>query len=305
MAANAPTVSVVMPTFNCETYVGEAISSILGQTWQDLELIVVDNGSQDGTVAFARAYAQVDERVRVFVHPHGGVSGALNFGIAQSNSRYIARMDGDDISDPRRLAIQIEFMERNRDVVICGTDMISFKGPSRRRNFYPTTDHDCRIFLLLRSCFSHPTVVIRRSAFSDHSFYSPEYNFAEDYKAWCELSPVGRFHNIGEPLYMYRLHDGQVTREKRARQIALHLSISEEHHRRLGVDFDRNALECIIDAERVLSVGEYGRVVRFFTRMLRLNRPSNLRFMRTFFGQLYLCAKRTSWSASQWRKTVH
>lgn len=297
MAGRAPRVAVVMPTFNCEAYIGAAIASILAQTLQDFELIIVDNGSKDGTVQVARSYEEVDRRVRVLVHPHGGVSGALNFGIAQSNSEYIARMDGDDISDPRRLEIQIEFMEQNCDVIICGTDMISFKGDSKRRNFYPTTDRDCRIFLLLRSCFSHPTVVIRRGAFSDHQFYKSEYNFAEDYQAWCELVDAGRFHNIGEPLYMYRLHDNQVTHEKRAKQIALHLAISERHHRRLGVDFDKTALECIIDADKVMSVREYKRVVQFFTRLLRLNRIANFRFIRTYLGQLYLCAKRTNWSA--------
>lgn len=292
----APKVAVVMPTYNCEAYVGEAIESILNQTLTDLELIVVDNGSKDDTVEIAKSCAALDRRIRVLIHPHGGVSGALNFGIAQSASEYIARMDGDDISDPRRLEIQIDFMEKNRDVIICGTDMTSFKGSWKRRNFYPTTDRDCQIFLLLRSCFSHPTVIIRRSAFPDHQFYKAEYNFAEDYKAWCEISHKGRFHNIGEPLYMYRLHDNQVTREKRARQIALHLAISEEHHRRLGVDFDKTALECIIDADKVMSVGEYGQVVKFFTRLLRLNRATNIRFIRTFLGQLYLCAKRTNWA---------
>lgn len=299
MAYEAPKVAVIMPTYNCEAYVGEAIESILGQTLTDLELIVVDNGSRDRTVDVARSYSSRDERISVFVHPHGGVSGALNFGISRSKSEYIARMDGDDISDRRRLEIQIDFMEQNLDVIICGTDMISFNGSRKRRNLYPTADRDCQIFLLLRSCFSHPTVVIRRSAFPDHEFYKPDYNFAEDYKAWCEISHLGRFHNIGEPLYMYRLHNSQVTREKRARQIALHLAISEEHHRRLGVDFDKAALECIIDADKVMSPGEYGQVVKFFTRLLRLNRASNLRFIRTFFGQLYLCARRTDWTSSR------
>lgn len=292
----APKVSVVMPTYNCEAYIGEAIESILNQTMTDLELVIVDNGSKDNTVKIAKTYAELDNRIGIYIHPHGGVSGALNFGIAQSTSEYIARMDGDDISDLRRLEIQIDFMERNRDVIICGTDMTSFKGSWKRRNFYPTTDRDCQIFLLLRSCFSHPTVIIRRSAFPDHQFYKPEYNFAEDYKAWCEISHRGRFHNIGEPLYMYRLHDNQVTREKRARQILLHLAISEAHHLRLGVDFDKAALECIIDAEKVMSVTEYGQVVKFFARLLRLNRATNIRFIRTFFGQLYLCAKRTNWA---------
>jgi len=298
MAGNAPTVAVIMPTFNCEAYVGEAIESILAQTLTDFELIIVDNGSKDKTVDIARSYISLDDRVRVFVHSHGGVAGALNYGIAQSTSEYIARMDGDDISDRRRLEIQVDFMMKNPDVIICGTDMISFNGSSMRRNMYPTTDRDCQIFLLLRSCFSHPTVVIRRSAFPDHQFYKAEYNFAEDYQAWCEISHVGRFHNIGAPLYMYRLHNSQVTREKRSRQIALHLEISEKHHRRLGIYFDKSALECIIDADKVLSVGEYKRVLNFFTRLLRLNRASNIRFVRTFLGQLYLCAKRTDWKLS-------
>ena len=97
----APTVSVLMPVYNCAAYVGEAVESILNQTWKDFELIAVDDGSTDGSLAVLEEYAKRDGRMRVISRANTGIVGALNDGLAAARGKYIARMDGDDVSLPR------------------------------------------------------------------------------------------------------------------------------------------------------------------------------------------------------------
>ena len=117
-----PMISVVMPVYNAEKYVAEAVESILQQTYTDFEFIIIDDCSTDNSYGILQTYAAKDIRIRLFKNDvNNKLPNTLNFGIAQSNGKYIARMDADDISLPERFAKQVEFMESHPEIGVCGT----------------------------------------------------------------------------------------------------------------------------------------------------------------------------------------
>ena len=120
-----PRISVIMPAYNAEKYIREAIDSILAQTYTDFEFIIIDDASTDATASIVESYS--DERIRFFRNEHNmGVANTLNRGLDLAVGEYIARMDSDDISLPERFAKQVEFMDTHTDVIVCGSNAIVF-----------------------------------------------------------------------------------------------------------------------------------------------------------------------------------
>src|SRR5207237_7493623 len=117
----APRVSVLLPVWNGEAFLEQAMESILRQTLSSFELIVIDDGSTDRTAAIADEFASRDDRVRVLRRPHEGLSATLNAGIAAARGEYVARMDADDISVPDRLQKQVAYLDAHPGSVALGT----------------------------------------------------------------------------------------------------------------------------------------------------------------------------------------
>src|SRR4051794_4532921 len=115
---STPAVSIVMPVYNGAAYVAEAVRSILGQTFEDFEFIIVDDGSTDRTPRILHEYERMDRRVRVISRPNTGIVGALNDGVAAAEAPLIARMDADDVSTPQRLHRQVEYLSEHPEVVV-------------------------------------------------------------------------------------------------------------------------------------------------------------------------------------------
>jgi glycosyltransferase involved in cell wall biosynthesis len=204
-----PTVSVLMPAFNCERYIGEAIESILAQSYSDFELLIVDDHSTDSTGAIVREYCQRDERIRALANEGTrGIVGALNTGLERARGVYVARMDADDLSLPDRLEKQHHFLEEHRDIAVCGTNMELFGAQSYVWRLPP--DHESiRAGLIFTVFIAHATTMIRRAIMEEHHYrYDADYAYAEDYELWSRLSERHRFANLPEVLYRYRKHAG-------------------------------------------------------------------------------------------------
>lgn len=206
-----PHVSVVMPVRDAETYVAEAVKSILDQTLRDLELVVIDDGSTDGTAGIIRALAASDKRVRLHAGRGGGLVAALNEGCALATAPLLARMDADDVAEPTRLARQVDAMDAEPELVLLGTALtqIDERGAAFATVSYPAVPGE---ELLERNCFAHPTVVFRRDAFEQVGGYRDLFPHAEDYDLWLRFAELGRVGNLSEPLLRYRVHQAQVTR---------------------------------------------------------------------------------------------
>lgn len=192
----SPRVTVLMPVFNREQYVDEAIRSVLEQDFHDFELLIVDDGSTDSTPAIVRAWAERDPRITVVTAPgNEGIPRALNRGLAQARARYVARFDSDDIMLPRRLAMQVAVLDERPDVVLvsCAYDLIDASGA------YLATwrgDEPHEVMVLLLNFFNivggGGQVAFRRDEVLAEGGYANEYPSSEDYDLWVRLLRRGR-----------------------------------------------------------------------------------------------------------------
>ncbi|WP_417238825.1 glycosyltransferase family 2 protein [Bizionia sp.] len=204
-----PKVTVLMPVYNCEAYVGEAIDSILGQSFTDFECLIIDDASTDKTVSIVKGYS--DSRIKFIRKPENtGYTNSLNYGLTIAQGEYIARMDGDDISLPERFAKQVTFMDAYPEVVACGTTY-SIIGSGIIKKV-PINHGDIKVQLLQKTCFGHPTVMLRKAVFEKFKVaYNSDREPAEDYDLWVRLLKYGKLANLPEVLLSYRVHDGQVS----------------------------------------------------------------------------------------------
>ena len=187
-----PLISVVMPVYDGERYLAEAIRSILNQTYRHFEFIVVDDGSTDGSAAIVRDFAARDARIRSFFLAHGGQACALNAGIAAAQGELIALMEQDDIALPERFTIQLDWMRRT-GVDICGGCLKSF-GDADTLWWFPETHKAIRHELLFGSGFHLGSALLRVEIAKSHPY--DEQAVACDYEMWTRLAPhyrMGKF----------------------------------------------------------------------------------------------------------------
>ena len=156
-----PKISVIMPAYNAEAYIKEAIDSILNQSFTDFELIVINDCSVDGTEAVVLGYS--DRRIIYFKNDKNmGVAATLNRGLSAAKGEFIARMDSDDVAMPERFAQQVDFLIRHPNYAICGSSLTVFGENQPERAFpYPQTDKEIRANMIFNSPFAHPAIMMR------------------------------------------------------------------------------------------------------------------------------------------------
>ena len=206
-------VTVLMPVFNGETYLREAIDSILEQTFDDFEFLIIDDGSTDKSRDIICSYN--DPRIKLQVSDSNmGTVHALNRGIKLARGEYIARMDCDDISLPQRFEHQVRFMDAHPDVGICGSGMrLIKKGKLKNLRFQPASDEELKITLLFNTCFFHPTVIMRKSVVKN-VLYPDNLVYTQDYNFWTRMAKLTGFANLRKPLLYFREHSGQISGKK-------------------------------------------------------------------------------------------
>lgn len=218
-----PKVSVVMPAYNAEKYIGEAIESILTQTYCDFELIIVNDGSTDRTEEIILSYS--DTRI-VYLKNESNlkISDTLNRGIDIAQGEYIARMDSDDIAFPERLERQVAYMDQNHKCVVCGTGAILFEEGMEEQTVVPSDDPRYVKGQMIFHCpIIHPSVIIRKSTLQqNHICYNSEYNGTEDFELWWRLARYGEVTSLREKLIRYRIHPNQITGEKDYKKKSVH-----------------------------------------------------------------------------------
>ena len=212
-----PTITVLMPVYNCELYIREAVESILNQTFRDFEFLIIDDFSTDTTLQICKSF-QDDRIVIIEKEKNSGYTNSLNYGLSIAKGKYIARMDGDDISLPERFAKQVAFMEANDNVVVCGT---TFSVIGTGSLIYVPETHDQIVTGMLQECkIAHPSVMLRNIVFVENNIiYDTHLEPAEDYALWVQLVGFGKLHNLQECLLQYRVHDAQVSSFRNEKQI--------------------------------------------------------------------------------------
>ena len=230
-----------MSVYNGEPFVGQAVESVLGQGLDDLEFIVVDDGSSDGTWPLLEDYARRDRRLALIKNPANlGLTRSLNLALNQARGRYIARQDVDDASEPGRLKRQTAYLEQNPGVVILGSDIRVVDHQSRATGeigHRPRSDAGIRRYLLLNNAFFHSTVMLRRQALQDHGLaYDETLAYAQDFDLWSRLLEHGQGANLPEPLVRFRRHGGQLSEKSWQAQQAVADRVAWANLQRQGVD---------------------------------------------------------------------
>lgn len=209
-----PVVSVVMSVYNAEKYLDDAIQSILKQTYKNFEFIIINDGSNDRSLEIIKKYKNEDDRIILISRENRGLISSLNEGIVKARGRYIARMDADDISLPLRIEKQLQVMEHDKDIVVCGSWINIFgENINEKVARYFEYDKQIKANLLVSCCFAHPSVMVRKDAFTNNNIlYDERFKNAEDYYLWTQLAKVGKFYNIPEMLLKYRFLETSITR---------------------------------------------------------------------------------------------
>ncbi|WP_018702960.1 glycosyltransferase family 2 protein [Anaeromusa acidaminophila] len=207
-------VSIVMPVYNAEKYVGDAIRSILQQSYTDFEFIIIDDASTDASVDVINSFN--DKRIKLYQNEiNRGIVFSLNRGIALAQGSYIARMDADDISCRRRLEMQVAYMEKNMEIGVLGSQAFLFLNSMLylgRTSSLPFMHGEIVARQLFESALIHPSVLMRSKVFREHGFaYEDQYEACEDYGLWNKLSLVTKLENLPFCLLRYRIAAQSIT----------------------------------------------------------------------------------------------
>jgi len=220
---NNPKISVIMPNYNAGRFIAEAIESILGQTFQDFEFIIIDDGSTDDSWGIIQNYARKDARIIALKNETNlKICETLNRGLKIAKGGYIARMDSDDVALPERLEIQHQFMEKieNQAIGACGTFclVIDESGKVLRKKEFPVENEQIKNAFWFRNPIQHSSAIIRKECFDAMGLYDENFVLVEDYDLWMRIGQKFKLHNIPEDCLKYRI-SGLNTILKKQRKI--------------------------------------------------------------------------------------
>ena len=222
-----PEMSVLMPVYNAERWLAEAVESVLAQTLTDFELIAIDDGSIDGSAAILAGFAARDSRVRVVRQPvNAGLTNALIAGYSRARGDLIARMDADDVCHRDRFRAQRDFLAGSPRHVLVGSLLVCIDECGRPTRSPPLPCAAGAIDAWHMSgrgdAVAHPAVVFRRGAYEAAGGYRPEFEPAEDFDLWLRMGEVGEVAVLPERLLSYRVHALSVSRRRAAAQDRAH-----------------------------------------------------------------------------------
>jgi glycosyltransferase involved in cell wall biosynthesis len=240
---HTPLVSVILPVYNGEKYLAQAMQSLLGQSFTDFELIVINDCSTDATEEVIRSFS--DPRIVYSKNERNmHLIYSLNKGLGLAKGKYIARMDHDDIALPDRLKKQVEFLEAHPEVMVLGTliERFSDEGHSFQPKL-PIEPDDMAVSLLFFNPISHPSAMFRSWPVKEHGLqYNPNIFNAEDYALWWDMRQFGEIANHPEVLLRYREHPNQIT-------VAQADTVSSGHRNALAHFFADMGLETVSEAQ--------------------------------------------------------
>jgi glycosyltransferase involved in cell wall biosynthesis len=253
-----PTVSVLMPVYNAGYYLRAAVESILTQTFEDFELLTLDDGSTDSSLSILREFEAIDSRMRVRSRENKGLVPTLNELIADARGRYLARMDSDDICRPQRFEKQTTYLETHPECVAVGSRVL-FIDPEGMPIFEPANEltheeidsgHMSGV-MAMRIC--HPSVMMRKTAIVQAGGYW-EHHFAEDLDLFLRLAEVGRLANLSETLFEYRQHLHSLSHSYPTEYRKFSKLAIDDASKRRGIDIDRQTFESMLKPESTAEI---------------------------------------------------
>lgn len=281
-----PLVSVIMPVYNSEEYVQEAIISILNQTYSCFEFIIINDGSTDHSSEIIDK--QKDDRIRFINHTiNKGNYPRRNEGCKLAKGEYIFVMDSDDWASPERMEIQVETMEHIPDIVACGTAHMTFNGEYCFRTTNPELS---KINLIFNNGFLHPSLIIRKEILEKINYYNESYRYASDYDLMCRIAQQGNAISLPDVLMKYRHHKQQISNRHALQQAHYADQIRLNYIQSCGFIFDHQQQEIFTHIMNINKNTNYPKAIvekfieNFETQNIHLNYFNKLllkRFLET------------------------
>ncbi|WP_435415251.1 glycosyltransferase family 2 protein [Polaribacter aestuariivivens] len=267
-----PLVSVVLPVYNVEKYISACMDSILNQTFQDFEIIVIDDCSTDNTINVITSYK--DARIRIIKKEENkGLIDSLNIGFKEANGKYIARVDGDDINALDRFEKQYNFLEKNREIKVCGSWLKSF-GAYDKEIKHKEFHEQIKAQLLLSNPMSLGATMLNRLAYKDFNF-KKEMLHVEDYDFWARTAWICKMHNLQEVLYYYRTHQNQVSTKFKKIQLQNDIIIKLNLYKKLEYDsikFTDSFLTKLLYTKEFISLKEFKLFFEWKKQLIKQNK---------------------------------
>lgn len=239
--------TVLMPVYNAEKNVLKSINSILNQTYIDFTFLIINDGSTDLSKEIINRVN--DERI-IFIENEKnlGIVKTLNRGLEMIDSKYIVRMDADDISYPKRLEKQIKFMDDNSELAVSGTGALTFVGNNgkKRKRVLKTKPEEIRSELFFNTGLLHPTVIMRNSVIKEENYrYNDKYKNSEDYGLWQEISIKYDLANMEDLLLRYQIHEDSITQQadkNMSKRDAVHISLHQDYFKKNNIHLTQEEL---------------------------------------------------------------
>jgi glycosyltransferase involved in cell wall biosynthesis len=270
-------ITVIMSTYNDQDYITESINSILNQSFKNFNFLIVDDCSTDKTVEKIKSFN--DSRIILIENKHNlGLTKNLIKAFDFAKSKYIARMDADDISYPKRLENQYEFMEKNPSIGICGCWFKAFGSVNEKIVKYETHHDNIAMKLLYQTQICHAASFIRREVLTQNNInYDPKFITAQDYELWTRLQVVTKIANLPEVLFAVRYHNKSISIKKKNQQWANHISIMKNQFKRIGLDLEEIDISHFLrfcNGYHNFKLEELGGLSLLLERIININRNS-------------------------------
>lgn len=237
-------VSVIMSTYKTDKkMLMDSINSILNQTYTNLEFIIVCDGDKEEYEFLENAIK--DDRVILLKNSKNmGLPYSLNLAIEKANGEYIARMDSDDISLPNRIQTQVEFLEKNQDIVLCSTYVVAFGNIQKNLKLFLKNPEQIRIQLLYRATMIHPSVMAKSEIFKKFK-YNEKFKYAQDFELWSRVSDYYKISVVQKCCLKYRIHNKAISSEKKAMQDDFSKKIIRNNSLKITGKFEERIFNCL------------------------------------------------------------
>lgn len=303
-------VSVILPIYNAETHLDEAIKSVLHQTYQNVELILIDDASSDQSRDIALRYIGANVKL-IENFENVGVAESLNRAISHCNGKYVARMDADDICLPTRLEKQVRFLEDRSQVGVCGTwvkHIGRYEGVLEKK---PVGSQCIKAFMTLDNPIMHPTVMMRRSVLNEFDFrYDASFERCEDFDLWERISQIVDIDNIPEPLLEFRVHETSVTAVHSDEMWQKTYAVLQRGLKRLCIDADSSEIAFhrkVFHGEPLASISELNDAEKWYNYIYLKNSQEGLHDDRALhealgFAWYTLCRNSSHLGMEVWKR---
>jgi len=242
----APLLSVLMPVYNAETYLSAAVKSILEQSYNNFDFIIINDGSTDNSLEILQNFSKKDKRIKLFSRENKGLVQTLNEGLAIIHTPFVARMDADDIALPTRFEKQMQYLIKNNDCLLLGTKVIVIDTDGdeicEMGNYFSHQEIDRGLLEEKGQFIYHPSVIFRKAIVDQLGGYRKEYPHVEDLDLFLRISELGKIENLREPLLKYREHFNKVGHLHRNEQMTEINDVIKETYARRKLTYKKTPI---------------------------------------------------------------